>query len=108
VGLATPDVFLNAVSFMQMPPMIHRAAVLRVAFGIVLVCAAPGSRAPGFLRILGFIMLIGGLLTPFLGVWVAQHILGWWEAGGPAVVRAFAGVSLALGAFVIYAVARRS
>ena len=31
VGLATPDVFLNAVRFMQMPPMIYGAAVLRAA-----------------------------------------------------------------------------
>ena len=106
-GIAAPVVFFNAVHFMQTPPVIYLAAVVRVAFGLVLVRAAPGSRAPRFLRVLGFIMLIGGLLTPFVGVWAAQHILGWWSAGGPPLLRLFGGVSLALGALVVYAVARR-
>lgn len=107
VGIAAPDVFLSAVRFMQTPPVIYGAAVLRVAFGIVLMGAASGSRAPRFLRVLGFLMVIGGLLTPFAGVWIAQHILGWWTTGGHGLVRVFAGVSLALGALVVYAIARR-
>jgi hypothetical protein len=37
------------------------AAALRVVFGVVLVCGAAGSRAPRFLRVFGFIIVIGGL-----------------------------------------------
>lgn len=107
VGIAAPDVFLNIIRFMQTPPVIYVAAVLRVTFGIVLVAAAPGSRAPMFLRVFGSIIVIGGLLTPFIGVWAGQHILDWWAAGGVGLVRMFAGVSLALGVLVVYAVARR-
>lgn len=106
LGIAAPDEFLRTIRFMQTPPVIYLAAILRVAFGIVLVSAASGSRAPRFLRVFGFIIIIGGLLTPFAGVWAAQHILGWWTAGGPALVRVFGGVSLALGGLVVYAVAR--
>jgi hypothetical protein len=107
LGITAPEVFVSTIRFMQAPPVIYGAAVLRVAFGIVLVIAAPRSRAPMFLRIFGSIIVIGGLLTPFMGVWAAQHILGWWAAGGTAVVRVFAGVSLVLGALVVYAIARR-
>ena len=106
LGLLAPDVFVGSIRFIQTPPVMYVAAVLRVVFGIVLVCAATGSRAPGFLRVFGFVIVIGGLLTPFVGVWAAQHILGWWSTGGPAVVRAFAGVSLALGIAIVYAIAR--
>ena len=110
LGLLAPDVFLSTTRFIQTPPVMYVAAVLRVVFGIVLIRAAAGSRAPGFLRVFGFIIVIGGLLTPFVGVWASQHILGWWSASGPALVRVFAGVSLALGILVVYAVAphRRS
>lgn len=110
LGIVAPDVFVGSIRFMQTPPVLYVAAVLRVAFGVVLVCAAPGSRAPRFLRAFGFIIVIGGLLTPFVGVWASQHILDWWSAGGPALVRVFAGVSLALGFLIVYAVAphRRS
>jgi FtsH-binding integral membrane protein len=110
LGLIAPDVFLSTTRFIQTPPVMYVAAILRVVFGVVLVRAAPGSRATEFLRVFGFIIVIGGLLTPFVGVWASQHILGWWSASGPALVRVFAGVSLALGILVVYAVAphRRS
>ena len=110
LGLVAPDVFVGSIRFIQTPPVMYVAAVLRVVFGIVPIRAATGSRAPRFLRVFGFIIVIGGLLTPFVGVWASQHILGWWSASGPALVRVFAGVSLALGILVVYAVAphRRS
>jgi hypothetical protein len=106
LGLVAPDMFLITTRFIQTPPLMYLAAALRVVIGVVLVRAAPGSRAPRFLRVFGFIIIIGGLLTPFIGVWAAQHILGWWSTGGPAVVRVFAGVSLVLGILIVYAVAR--
>lgn len=105
LGIAAPDAFLSIVRFFQTPPVIYLAAALRVVFGVVLVRAAPASRAPKVLRVLGFIIAVGGLVTPFVGVRAGHVILDWWSAGGPALVRVWAGVSLALGAFIVYAVA---
>lgn len=105
LGIAAPGVFLKTLRFITAPPMIYLAAVIRVVFGVVLVRAASGSRAPLFLRVFGVIIVIGGLLTPFLGIQFAHFILDWWSAAGPALVRVFAAVSLALGILVVYAVA---
>jgi uncharacterized protein YjeT (DUF2065 family) len=107
LGLVAPDLFVGSIRFIQTPPVMYVAAVLRVVFGVGLVCAASGSRAPKFLRVLGFIIVIGGLLTPFVGVWASEHILGWWSTSGPALVRVFAGISLSLGLLIVYAVAPR-
>jgi hypothetical protein len=107
LGIAAPDVFVRTLRFIQTPPVIYVAAVIRVVFGVVLVCAAPGSRLPMFLRVFGSIIIIGGLLTPFVGVRFAHLILAWWTSGGPPLVRVFAGVSLVLGIFTAYAAARR-
>lgn len=106
LGIAAPEAFVSTLRFVQTPPMIYLAAVLRVAFGIVFILAAAESRAPRFLRDFGFIIVIGGLLTPFLGLRIAQVIFAWWAEGGPALVRLCAGVPLALGLLVIYAVAQ--
>jgi hypothetical protein len=57
------------------------------------------------LHLAALLALLIGLLAPFVGVWASQHILGWWSAGGPALVRVFAGVSLTLGVLIVYAVA---
>ena len=107
-GLAAPDAFLRTLRSIQTPPVIYLAAVVRVAFGLVLFRAAPVSRAPTFLRALGLIIFIGGLVTPIFGVQIGHAILDWWSAGGPPLVRAWAAVSLLLGAFIVYAVAPKS
>ncbi len=108
LGLATPDVFVKVIRFIQDPPVVYAAAVLRVVIGVVLVRAAAGARAPNFLRVFGFIIVIGGLLTPFVGIRFAHLILDWWSAVGSALIRAFAGVSLVLGILTVYAAGRDS
>lgn len=107
IGLVAPDVFAGVVRFMQTSPAIYAAAAVRVAIGIVLLQAASASRLPVFLRILGGLVLLGGLLTPFAGRQFAEVIFGWWSSHGSALVRLFAAVSLALGLVTAYAVAPR-
>ena len=105
IGLVAPDVFAGVVRFMQTFPAIYAAAAVRVAVGMVLLQAASTSRLPIFLRIFGSFVLLGGLLTPFVGRQFAEVILDWWSSHGSALVRLFAAASLALGLVTAYAVA---
>jgi hypothetical protein len=102
VGLVAPEFFLRLIQSIQTPPIIYFAAVVRIAFGIVLVLAAPLSRAPIALRILGALIVLGGAMTPFFGVRLADIILGWWSQG-PGIIRAWATAALVLGVFIVYA-----
>src|SRR5215475_8041667 len=68
LGILAPDAFVGVVRLFQSPSMVYVAAALRIAIGIVLLCAVSGSRLPIFLRILGSIIVLGGALTPFVGV----------------------------------------
>lgn len=105
LGIVVPELFVSTVGFFQLPPAIYFAAVIRVAVGIVLIRVAPASRAPMALRVLGFLIFIGGVLTPFIGIQFAGQIFDWWTAGGPMLVRMWACAGLVIGIFVIYAVA---
>ena len=104
VGLVAPAFFLEVVRAFQTPPVIYFAAAVRLAIGIVLVLAAPKTRFPLAMRVLGVLIAIGGALTPIIGVQYAQAILGWWSQS-VAVVRGFAAFALLLGIFVVYSVA---
>ena len=106
-GVAAPHGLLTAIRFVLTPLGLYLVAALRVVFGVVLVLAAPSSRAPKVLRLLGFIMLVAGLTTPFFGVDRARAMLDWWAARGPAFMRLWAGFAVAFGALVVYAVAPR-
>lgn len=107
VGLLAPQLFAGLVSAMQGAPLIHVAALIRFAFGAVLFIAAPASRSPVGLRLVGAAIALGGFLTPFVGAQFASVVLGWWSEGGAPVVRAWAAAGLGLGAFIVYAAAPR-
>jgi hypothetical protein len=107
-GLASPEMFVSIVRTFQVAPMIYFAAIVRVLIGLVLVRAAPASRAPRSLTVLGILIVVGGLLTPFIGAEFAKMALGWWSEGGPMVVRAWACASLLIGGFIVFATARIS
>jgi len=102
-GIAAPDAFVRVLRTIQTPPVIYAAAVIRTAIGFVLFRAASSSRLPRFLHVLGLLILVGGLLTPFFGVRIGNAIFDWWSHGGPLLVRLFAAISLALGIFITYA-----
>lgn len=106
-GLAAPELFVRTLRIVQTPPLLLLAALVRVVFGVVLFRAARYSRVPVFLRVLGVAIVIGGLLTPFVGERMGHAILDWWSAHGPALIRGFSAFALALGAFIVWSLTPR-
>jgi hypothetical protein len=104
VGAVAPSVLLTVAQYFVTPLGLYAAAALRIAFGIVLVRAASASRAPAALRTLGFVVLVAGFMTLFVGVDRARAMLEWLSAQGSAFTRLLYGLALALGVFVVHAV----
>ena len=75
---------------------------LRIATGLGLVLAAPASRAPRTLGVLGLIVIIAGLSTPLFGVARAQAVVNWLASAGPLLMRLDAVIGMALGGFLVY------
>ena len=84
------------------PGGLYAIAALRVAIGLVLLLAAPASRAPRTLRVLGVIVIFAGLVTPWFGVARSLAVLDWWASVGPSLRRLEAGVAVALGGLLVY------
>jgi hypothetical protein len=110
VGLLVPERLAVLAEHLATPQGLYVAATLRVAIGLVLLRVAPASRAPLALRVLGWLAVIAGLVTPFVGVERARDMIEWWLARDSAVVRVWAAVAAAFGGFLLYAVraARRT
>lgn len=102
-GLSMPDPFLGLVGAFQVPPVLYIAATVRISVGIILVLAAPTSRAPVGLRIVGWLIFAGGVLTPIMGHAFSESMFLWWKSTGHGMVRAFAAMALLLGIFIVYA-----
>jgi hypothetical protein len=83
-------------------------ATVRVAFGLVLISVASASRAPKTLRVLGYLILVAGIMTALTGLLAiesAHVIIEWWLQQGFGVVRITGVLVMALGGFVAYACA---
>ena len=102
ISFAAPDVLLALGRSVTTSGGLYAMAALRIALGLVFVLAAPASRAPRTLRVLGVIVIIAGLTTPSFGVARARTVLDWWASAGPSFIRLSAGVAMAIGAFVVY------
>ncbi len=103
MGVVSPDDFRRTVGAMQIPPALYFAAGIRVAVGVGLVAAASLSRAPWALRLLGTLIAIGGIITPFIGEAMARVVLSYWDAAGGGVMRLWGAVGVILGALIGWA-----
>jgi hypothetical protein len=105
LGLLFPMRLLDIVRHFQSPVGLYAAAALRVILGLGLFFAAPASRAPKTLRILGIIILVAGLFTPLSGVERVHRLMDWWSTQGAMFMRVWATFALAFGLLLAYAVA---
>jgi preprotein translocase subunit SecY len=104
VGVAFPSLLLEFGRSLHAPGALLVAAAIRIVFGAVLVWVASASRMPRTLRVIGILVIIGGILTPVFGVERFQEILDWFSSQGPLFMRAWAGVAVIFGLFVAYVV----
>lgn len=104
LGVLAPDSLLLIAHGAATPVGLYVAGIVRVAIGLVLVAAAPASRYPSALRVLGGFTFLAGLVTPVLGAPRARAIVDAWAQQGPAVMRLWALVGAAIGWFVAFAV----
>src|SRR3977135_1185006 len=102
ISFAVPDLKLSLERSAMMPTGLYAIAALRIAIGLVFVLAAPASRAPRTVRVLGLIVIIAGLTTPWFGVARARAVLDWFASAGPWLMRLDAGVGMVIGGFLVY------
>ena len=102
ISFAVPDLKLSLERSAMTPTGLYAIAVLRIGIGLVFVLVAPASRAPRTLRVLGLVVIIAGLTTPWFGVTRARATLNWVASAGPLLMRLDAVVGMAFGGFLVY------
>ena len=85
-------------------PAIKAGAILgRIAIGILLLLAAPDTRLPTFMTILGFLLIVAGVALAIMKEAWVNALVGWWADQSETILRIW-GVLIALfGGVIIYA-----
>jgi hypothetical protein len=104
-GVFAPDSLMTFGRYAVTPVGLYVSAVLRVGIGLVLILVAPISRAPRTLRVFGVVAIVVGFATALIGADRARAILDWQSSQGTVLIRVGAGLPLAIGGFIAFAVA---
>lgn len=104
LGIFSPPRLVNVVLHFQTRAGLYAAAALRLVFGAALFLAAPTSRAPEVVRIVGVIAFVAGLITPLFGLERFRRLLDWLSARGPVFIRLWASFALVFGLLLAYAI----
>lgn len=108
VGLVSPEGGTTVRRlYFATPGGLYTAGALRLAMGLVVILAAPTSRAPKTLRALGAVMCMQALSLTLLGPERARAVLEWETMQGTVLLRVGAAVALAAGSFMVFALTGR-
>ena len=103
-GVISPRLFLARITRVLSDLGLHYIAGFRLLMGAALLLAAPPTRAPLYLQILGCVALVSGILTPFFGVRRFEALLAWWHGRATWIVRLGSLLVLLFGLSVVWAV----
>lgn len=103
-GILSPASLLDLVTRAQSQLGLYLIAGLRLLIGIVLLLAAPASREPLYLELVGGLACISGAVTPLVGVRRFEAILAWWRRRDPWVVRIWSALVFVFGLSLVWAV----
>ena len=79
------------------------AVVIRVIIGLALWFAAPSSRAPLLLQVLGVLAIVAAVALPLMGLERFKALLLWWTKLSPAKQRLNSLFAVAFGAAILWA-----
>ena len=101
-GVVIPDIVIATGRHFVSTSGLYAAAAFRVGVGLVLILAARESRAPGILRAIGAVVIVGGVAAPFFGVEAAWARLDW-EAAHSTFFRVEGAAFVCLGVLIVSA-----
>ena len=104
--VAPGTVFILAPAIVT-PRGLLLVAAGRIAIGLLMLRVAAGSRGPRVVQVLGVIVLIDGIATPFFGAVRARVLMAWWFDRGPLAMRAVGVLAVLLGGYIAYVVSAR-
>ena len=91
-----------AERFTTTPALKAGAILARIAMGIAFLLAAPDTRLPTFMTVLGFLSIIAGVALAIMKEAWVNGLVGWWANQAETIVRVW-GVPIALfGGVIVY------
>ena len=99
-GVLWPWGLMDLAKWTFAPKGLYPAAAIRIVVGLTLLLAAGATATPKIVRVIGAIIVAGGIATAFLSAETAQRLASWWLENGEDRLRITACIPLAVGIFL--------
>ena len=99
-GVLWPDGLMEVAKYSFTSTGIYVAAVVRIVMGALLFVAAPATRTPKTVRVIGLLIFVAGVATALMSAERAQLLKDWWLSHGADALRIAACFPLAVGFFL--------
>lgn len=104
-GFVAPEKLWKLINgVMEKDWAIHVAVIMRLLLGAALIIAAPQSRFPGVMEVLGWIAIVAAIAILFMGRDRMKKFIAWFQRMTNTMVRVWLVFGFAFGAFLVYAV----
>ena len=102
-GVLAPSRITDMVNRFASKSGLWFAAGIRLVLGLALWFAAPVSRAPMLLQVLGVIALVAAIVLPLMGVARFKALIDWWTKLSPTAMRLNCLLAVAFGGVILWA-----
>lgn len=76
--------------------------VIRILIGTLLVLSASETRVPFFVRIVGILFILSGIVVPWMGASRIERLVGWWLQRSDTTLRLWGLFAAAFGAAILW------
>jgi hypothetical protein len=107
IGLIAPSSYVQLGWFWAESPGLYLVSAVQIVIGFVLLRAAPSSRSPIGLGVIGAFAIVEAVLVPLLGHGRARAVAHWFGSQAMGTLRLWAMLELAIGILIVLAVTPR-
>ena len=103
VGIVVPRYFIEVIGNWEAESRFIAAVGIRMVMGVICLSAAPASRMPVVVQVIGIIAIAAAAVALLVGLERLNRLIDWWLGRPPIVVRMSAAFAAGFGVLLVFA-----
>ena len=103
VGIVVPRYFIEVIGNWEAESRFIAAVGIRMVMGVICLSAAPASRMPVVVQVIGIIAIAAAAVALLVGLERLNRLIEWWLGRPPIVVRMSAAFAAGFGVLLVFA-----
>ncbi len=103
IGIVVPRYFIEVIGNWKSESRFIAAVGIRMVMGVICLSAAPASRMPVVVQVIGIIAIVAAASALLVGRERLDRLIDWWLERPPIIVRMSAAFAAGFGILMVFA-----